>query len=406
MNILFLSPWHPYPPDNGSKLRAYHLIKALAQHHQVTLVSFAFDTARPEAPCDLHARCRDVRTVKLDPFAANRAGALRTFLSLRPVVSRPVPAMQELVAAVLGGRVFDAVIASTEMMADYALQAPASAVRILEEHNAMARWMEERYRRARHPLHRLRCWASWQKCRWYEARFYPRFDLITMVSEPDRRATLAAIGAGGPPVAVVPNGVDCRDRRPGLAEPLPDRLVYNGSLTYYANYNAVRFFLEEIFPRVRQARPQAHLVVTGSLAGVDTAGLPLSDGVTLTGFVEDVRLPVAQATACVVPLLDGGGTRLKVLEAMALGTPVVATSKGAEGLDVADGEHLLLADDPQTFAARTVELLSNPDLRRRLAANARCLVEQRYDWDAIGRRFVALVEETVARHRALLPSGD
>lgn len=403
MKILFLSTWFPYPPDNGSKLRVYHLIKALAQRHAVTLISFAFGTARPEAPCDLHAWCRDVRTVKLDPFAANRAGALRTFLSLRPVVSRPVPAMQALVAAALRGQAFDAVIASTEMMADYALQAPASAVRILEEHNAMARWMEERYRRARHPLQRLRCWASWQKCRWYEARFYPRFDLITMVSELDRCATLAAIGAGGPPVAVVPNGVDCQDRRPGLAEPLPDRLVYNGALTYSANYDAVRYFLQEIFPRVRQARPQAHLVVTGSLAGVDTAGLPLSDGVTLTGFVEDVRVPVAQATACVAPLLDGGGTRLKVLEAMALGTPVVATSKGAEGLDVADGEHLLLADDPQTFAARTVELLSNPDLRHRLAANARRLVEQRYDWDAIGRRFVALVEEAVAARRALSP---
>jgi len=409
MNILFLSTWYPHPPDNGSKLRTYYLLKALAQSHRVTLASFAFDTARPDEPADLRTWCQDIRVVRLDPFAFNRASALRTFLSPRPVASRPVPAMTRLVADLLRDRTFEVIIASTEMMADYALRARRAlpgAVCILEEHNSGTRWMHERYLAQRTPVQRLRCWVSWRKTIAYEGRLLRRFDLITMVSEQDRAATLSVLGREKAPVAVVPNGVDCQDRRPGLATPLPDRLVYNGSLTYYANYDAVRYFLREIFPRIRQARPQAHLVVTGSLTGVNTDGLPLDDGVTLTGFVPDVRMVVAQATVCVVPLLDGGGTRLKVLEAMALGTPVVATAKGAEGLDVTDGEHLLLADDPETFARRTVDLLSDADLRQHLAANARRLVEQCYDWDAIGRRFVALVEEAVARRRPLPPFRD
>ena len=131
--------------------------------------------------------------------------------------------------------------------------------------------------------------------------------------------------------------------------------------------------------------------------------MALDDTVCLTGFVDAVRLPVTAAAVCVAPIRQGGGTRLKILEAMALGTPGVATSKGAEGLDVTNGEHLLLADDAATFAARTVALLQNAALRAQLAANARRLVKQRYDWDAIGRRFVALVEETVQTRRTLSP---
>jgi glycosyltransferase involved in cell wall biosynthesis len=399
MNILFLSTWHPHPPDNGSKLRVYHLLRSLAERHQVTLLSFAFATARLEEAGPLEEWGIEVRAVPINPFEANRAGALRTFLSPRPMVSRPIPAMSRLAADALATQAFDAVVASTEMMADYALQAPVGTIKVLEEHNSMARWMRERYRGQAGALQKLRCWASWQKTRQYEARLFRRFDLITMVSEQDAAVSQALLPDGRPPVHVIPNGVDCRDRRPGLAQPVPGRLVFNGSLTYSANYNAMRWFLAEVYPRIKAEVPGVSLTITGSTQGVDLDGLALDESVTLTGFVEDVRLPVAEATMAIAPIREGGGTRLKILEAMALGTPVVATSKGAEGLDVVDGEHLLMADDPARFADCVIALLRDPALRARLVASARRLVEQRHDWDAIGRRFVALVEETVAQRR-------
>jgi polysaccharide biosynthesis protein PslH len=395
MNILFLATWFPYPSDNGSKLRVYHLLRALGKANAVTLLSFAFDTAQPAAPDGLTNWCRQIQVVTLNPFAANQAGPLRTFMSARPVASRPIPAMRSAVAAALCARAFDAVIASTEMTADYVLQAPPGTVKILEEHNAMTRWMHERYASAAGPVQRARCWASWQKRRRYEARAYRRFDLVTMVSEADRTATLAATGAQGPRVEVVPNGVDCRRNRPGLAQPQPLALVYNGALTYSANYDAMRWFLAAIYPRIRAQLPEVSLTITGATHGVDLGGLALDESVRLTGFVEDVRLPVAEASVCVTPIRQGGGTRLKILEAMALGTPVVATRKAAEGLAVVDGEHLLLADDPQRFADQTVTMLRDAALRARLAANARRLVESRYDWEQIGRRFVELVKTTV-----------
>lgn len=400
MNILYLSTWYPYPPDNGSKLRAYHLLRALAQAHAVTLVSFTFATARPAEPGQLRAWCGDIRALPVDPFAVNRAGALHTFLSLRPMASRPIPAMSQLVADVLRSGPFDAVIASTEMMADYALQAPPDTVRILEEHNAMTRWAHERYMEQTHPLQQLRCWASWQKGRRYAARLFSRFDLVTMVSEQDRAACLTDLPGYRGPVAVVPNGVDCARNRPSLGQPRANTLVYNGSLTYSANYDAMRWFLAEVYPLIKAQVPRVSLTITGSTQGVNLAGLALDDTVRLTGFLEDVRLPVAEAACCIAPIRQGGGTRLKILEAMALGTPVIATSKAAEGLNVREGEHLLLADDAPSFAERTFEVLQNHGLGRELAARARRLVEARYDWAQIGQRFVGLVEDVATQRRS------
>lgn len=395
MKILFLATWFPYPPDNGSKLRVYHLLRSLAKSHEITLVSFAFDTARPSNTGALHSWCRDIHVLPLNPFAVNRAGTLHTFLSLRPVASRSIPAMSQLVNDVLRTQTFDAVIASTEMTAEYALQAPPNVVEILEEHNSMTRWRQERFKEQQAPLPKLRYWVSWQKRRYYERRYYPQFDLVTMVSAEDERTTKELARGERPHVAVVPNGVDCVHNQPGLALTMPNTLVYNGALTYSANYDAMRWFLAQVYPRIKAKVPDVSLTITGSTKGVDLGNLALDDSVRLTGFVDDVRLPVAKAAVCVVPIREGGGTRLKILEAMALGTPVVATPKGSEGLALVDGEHLLLADDPQRFANHTVALLGDANRCARLATHARRLVKLHYDWEQIGRRFVELMEETV-----------
>lgn len=402
MKILFLSAWFPYPSDNGSKLRVYHLLQALGQSHEVSLLSFAFATAQPDIADGLRSLCADVQVIPVDPFAANQAGALRTFLSPAPMAARPLPAMVAATASLAAQGPFDLVIASTEMMAAYALQMPAATAKVLEEHNSLTRWMQERYDEQSNAVQRLRCWASWQKTRRYEVRLFNRFDLVTMVSVQDQGASRSLPGYRGR-VEVVPNGVDCTHNRSGLAQPQPASLVFNGSLTYSANYDAMQWFLAEIYPRIRVQMPDAALAITGSTQSVDLTGLALDDSVTLTGFVEDVRIPVAEAAVAVAPIRRGGGTRLKILEAMALSTPVVATSKGAEGLDVTDGEHLLLADDPQRFAEQVVALRADADLRARLAANARRLVEQRYDWDAIGQLFVDLVESVALDRRRPTP---
>ena len=216
MDILFLSTWFPYPPDNGSKLRVSYLLRALAKAHRVSLVSFAFGTARPDKAEDLRAMCCEVHVVRADPFAVNRAGPLRTFLSPRPVASRPIKEMSRLVADVIRGDRFDAVISSTEMMADYALQAPPSVARILEEHNSTLRWSWERYQSQESPIQSLRRWISWQKARHYEARLLRKFDMCTMVSDQDRAASVAMLPGPDPRIEVVP--VVAQPARTGVEE--------------------------------------------------------------------------------------------------------------------------------------------------------------------------------------------
>jgi len=198
---------------------------------------------------------------------------------------------------------------------------------------------------------------------------------------------------------VVPNGVDIESYTGDFGSPVPDTLTFTGVLTYFANFDAIGFFLEEIWPRVRASRPGAKLWITGRTEGVPLERLSLDEGVNFTGYLDDIRPHVARSQVCIVPLRVGGGTRLKILEAMALGTPVVSTSKGAEGLDVTAGQDILIADEPQAFANAVLRLLDDADLRARLSENGRRLVSERYDWREIGTRLNAFLERVTEETR-------
>jgi len=401
LKVLFFATWFPHPLDNGSKIRVYHLLRGLAAAgHRISLLSFAFDTADVDNAQEVRELCADAQTIQRNPFQRSTLEQRLRFFSPTPIVSRPVREMVQAARGATAGVRFDAAIASTFVTAPYALMAPAGTVRILEEHNAMSRWAWDRVTAQKGLTRRMYRWLSWYKEHLYESRLFRRFALCTMVSEQDREYCLDHLPGYRGPMAVVPNGVDCLRNRPGLAEPVPGSLVFNGSLTYRVNYEAMRFFLADVYPRVRLQVPNATLTITGSTAGVDLSGLRLDESVRLTGLVDDVRPYVAGAWACVTPILQGGGTRLKVLEAMALGTPVVGTSKAVEGYNLVPDEHFLLADDAGEFARQTVCLLREPELRARLARAGRAFVEAGYDWRTIGRRFAELCEATVAEAAA------
>lgn len=396
MQILFVATWFPYPVDNGSRIRVHHLLRALAERHEVHLLAFMPPEAGQYVQ-DLRAWCPHVAVVERPMFWRDRRKALLGYFSPQPrdVVAGYSPEMADLVKQSARHHRFDAVVASVVDVAPYALLVPDTP-HILEEHNFMTRWMEEQYQAQRGPAKRALRRMTWQKCRHYERQLYPQFDACTMVSEQDRRAVLSAIPGYTGRVEVIPNGVDLERNRPGLAEPEPDRLAFNGALTYYANADAMRFFAGEILPLIHRQRPGVRVKITGRTDGVDLSWLPADGSVALTGYLEDVRPAVAGSWACVVPLRSGGGTRLKILEAMALGTPVVATPKGAEGLDVTPEEDILIGERPGEFADQVVRLLADQELRRRLAENGRRLVEAKYGWQEIGRRFCELVEEAVS----------
>lgn len=394
MRILFLSSWFPYPLDNGSKIRAYNLLRSLAAGHDVSLVSFNV----PGETADVAAMSQVCRVVGVVPRPTYRPGGARAVFGLlsskpRHIVDTFSAEMACLIEGEVGAHPYDAIVASEAATSAYVPQ--KTIVPAIYEDVELAR-LRDQYAAADSTLARLRYGLTWQKTQRYTRWLLRRYAACTVVSEQER-AIVRDIAPGYDPIALIPNGVDTGLLRPGTLAPEPNTLIYSGALTYSANYDAVRFFLSEIWPLVRQAEPTTSLSITGKTDGVHLAGLALTDRVKLTGYLHDIHSAVARAWICIVPLRIGAGTRLKILEAMALGTPVISTSKGAEGLHVSHEENILIADTPQQFAAETIRLLRDPSLRLRLAENGRRMVESEYSWSEIGHRFVGVVESVVRR---------
>ena len=390
MRILVLSTWFPYPPDNGAKIRAYYLIRALSEKHDVTLVAFRpASTARAGSPERV-----EVLPVADDPFRHVNKPQIVKYASPTPLTFWPSRAMQDTIQRLKASRQFDAVFAIQTPAARYAASIP-DAPRVIDVDTSFSYQMQQRYEHSLNVGTRLRAWISWQKTHRYEQRVFRIFQAWIVASSLEADFVAGMVRARGGRVEIIRNGVDCEQFQPGRYPVRPNTLIYNGALTYSANYDAMQYFLSAIYPLIRQQNPAVTLTITGSTAGVDLDGLLLNESMNLTGHVDDVRPVLGSSRVSVVPLRQGSGTRLKILEAMAAGTPVVTTTKGAEGLDAVDGEHLLLADDAEVFADKTLWLLRNETLRQTLVKNARGFVEQRYNWGQIGRQFVEMLEETI-----------
>lgn len=375
MNVLVVSSWMPYPPDNGSQVRAFHLLTHLADHHRITLLAFA-TPARPADTRPLRAICNRLEIIE-PTRRPDRLGLRGLFSTIpRHQVQTDSPAMHGAVAKALAdqdvaiGLQVDAIYYLTRAAARVPLVFEEAEVSVLRDRFVSAQSMRDR---ARHGL-------TWWKYQRFVRTLAAPCAMTTVVSEQERRR-LIALGCDPARVCVVPNGV--RVPSAGVDRPKLPRLIYPGSVTYDANLDAVRYFLTSIFPLLRRERPTLEFWITGETAGTSIADLARLPGVTFTGRVHDVTTLIAESTACVVPLRIGGGTRLKILHAMAAGTPVVSTSKGVEGLELEAGQHLLVADAPEAFAEHVLHLFRRPDTAQRLAAAAQERVRLHYDWKTI-----------------------
>lgn len=400
MRLLFLSRWFPYPPTNGAKIRVFNLLKQLSQHHDVALLTFAEgeEPTNREALSVLRGICVNLRAVPYRRYNPRSRKALTGFLAGQPrfLADTFSDDMMSTLLAECAARPYDLLIASQLDMAPYALRVPG--VPALLEELDLSSIDTIRLSSSPWPM-RTRAVLTRIKLSAYLSRILPRFLACTVVSELDRSRLRALVPEFGR-IAVVPNAVDVPMYAGDFGEPVANRLVYAGSLAYAANFDAVEYFARDIFPMIRRTIPELLLRVTGTHSGLALPSCMRQPGIELTGFVDDVRPIVAQSWLSVVPLRQGGGTRLKILESMALGTPVVSTRKGAEGLDVTDGDELLMAEQPAEFAARALDLLRSPKQRAGLAARGRQLVERRYDWQIVGQDFRALVEDLGAEARS------
>jgi glycosyltransferase involved in cell wall biosynthesis len=393
MQILFLSRWFPAPADNGAKLRVLHLLRSLAQRHVVTLVSFTSDPPMPADERSLLEMCAGVHTVPLQEGSARPWDSVLGLLGRDP---RSVRASFSAEMQSTARRLWDAcrpevVISSQIDMAPYALRLPRTP-RILEELELMD--FRDQVSREAGPISLLRRQLMWAKRASYTRRVLACFDLCTVVSQEEARL-VRSVCPDGPSPVVVPNGAQVAPENRDRVSPVAGSIIYAGSVTYAPNLEAVDYFVREVLPAVRAEVPQAVFTVTGRTDGVSLDRLCQTPGVVFSGPLASTRSAVARSWLSVAPIHSGGGTRLKVLESLAVGTPVVSTTKGVEGLELEDGRHVLIADDASSFAEHTVCLLRDPDLRQRLGSEGRRQVARRYDWEQIGAAFCSLVERVV-----------
>jgi polysaccharide biosynthesis protein PslH len=386
MRILFLSDWFPVPVDNGSKLRIYNLLRGLAEKHEVTLLSFSENKdANPDHP-DLLSICQDIKIIPKKTFNPRNHKDLSGFFSSKPRLIRDTfsPEMAQSIKEHVSITNFDLVIASQLGTASYR-QFFRNIPAIFEE--VEIRTFYEKFRHARTVKGKIRDGLTWFKHRQYLAGLAQDFEACTVVSEKERALVSQTI-PNLRRVEVIPNFIDFDHYSEVQVCPQPKTLIFTGSFRYLPNYDAMVWFIRKVFPRLQECIPDVQLFITG-----DHGDLPLPEArnVTLTGFVRDIRPLLASAWVSIVPLREGGGTRLKILEAMALGVPVVSTSKGTEGLDLIEGKHFLMGDSAEVFAENVLLLFEDSIFRNRIVDQARQAIRDKFDRKTVFPQFENLM---------------
>lgn len=387
MNILFLSRWFPFPHNNGSKLRVYNLLHGLSQHHVVTLLCFSNQPIENSEVAAIRSICSEVYIIPWREFNPSSLRAKLGFLSLSPrsIIDTFSSEMAGKIAQLLDTQQYDLIIASELSMAAY--YPYFEDIPAIFEDLELGLSLDDSHctdwkKYIRHALTSL-------KLRAYLALLLDAFRVVTVVSNQEKELVQRNF-PNARNVLVIPNCVNIENYKDIHVESKPNTLVFTGSFRYHVNYEAMLWFVGEVFPLVLEKIPSTELIITGDHANLP---LPLIKNVTLAGYVDDIKSLIASSTVALAPLWSGGGTRLKILEAMAVGTPVIATSKGAEGLEAIQGEHLFLADDPVHFAEAVVQLLQDIELRSNISINARQLVMEKYNWLSVMPAFLVLVKE-------------
>lgn len=392
MKLLVVSNHLPRP-QWGASARNYHLLKALAREHIVSLLTFA-DSVQPAAPEDLALLRKYTHTLTLvhrQSVQAKRQQQLLSVLRGRSYLMNLliVPEMQKTFEILLTSEHFDGVLFEGILIAGY--RAPEGIKIIIDQHNLEYEVLQRTYEQEKPSL---RKWYSGQESRLVKRGELERCrgaNLVVVTSERERHLLQQELPQQT--IAIVSNGVDIEGfTRDEAAPETPHKVIFTGTMDYYPNTQAALFFAQQCWPLIRAQIPDATWQIVGRTPPPEVQRLAQLPGVTVTGWVADMRPHLSGAAVAIAPLQIGGGTRLKILEALAMQRAVVSTSIGCEGLAVEPGKHLLVADQPAAFAEAVITLLQRAELRKTLGEAGRALVETTYGWDRCGADLLQAVE--------------
>jgi glycosyltransferase involved in cell wall biosynthesis len=406
VKVLWLSHFVPWPPRGGALQRSHNLLRRAASAHEVSVIALnqsalLAPSEIPAASAALSEFCASLAVFPI-PSEASRArwlgmvggGLLRTTpYDVNWLRSRQ---MTSCVREIARRGDVDLVHVDTLGLMPYA-ELFSGVPLVLNHHNVESQMMARRASLEQAPIRRRYLQFEAHRLAGFERRACPVVESNLVVSELDGERLRRAVG--GVPIAVVENGVDIEFFSPG-GVPVPKTILFVGGMDWYPNREAVRILVDEIWPRLAAADPGWRLTVVGRNPSPELLAAARDPRVTAAGFVDDVRPYLSAAEMCVYPIRDGGGTRLKVLDAFAMGKPLIATRLAVEGIEAVEEVHYLPAETADEFATRIRALAAQVESRRLLGREARALVERRYGWEQIGDRMLAAYDSAAAARRA------
>jgi len=388
MKILFVAPNVPYPLDNGGRIRVYKLMESLAERgHEIDLLAFNRSESGPENADAMRKLCKNVDVVPLlerQRISNKRRNQLRSLLQNRPYQYAAFfsAQMQNELIRIVQERDYDIIQFEFSQMCYYEL--PDYSNCVLDQHNIEAELLYRTYTTESNLIRKIYSFLEWRKFHRDEINHTRKFPLCLTTSARD--AEMLQAEAAEPAYHVIPNGVDCTffSDNGRVTDPDKNTIIFTGTIDYHPNLDGLKYFLNEIFPLIEKKLPDVKFYIVGrSPPPLIQAYGESSENIIVTGGVEDMRPYFDKAGVVVVPLRIGGGTRLKILEAMAMSKAVVSTSIGAEGINTTQEKDIVLADTPAIFAQAVVDLLNDKARQENMGLAGRQLVEEKYDWRSI-----------------------
>ena len=395
MKILFLSPTVPFPLTDGGRIRVFNLLKQIAEKSDVTLLALETQPTDAEGVAELQQLGIQVHLVPNAPTLPRVSfGTLvNAFFKRQPItVARyDLPTYRQKFRELVATENFDLV--HYEMFHTAQFHTETELPSVLSQQNVDSAIWRRLCGETANPFYKFAYWTQQLAFQRYERVLSPKFDAVTCTSDID--AAVFQRHCAADTIEIIPNGVDVTHYQPDFTSEAPAHLIYIGSMDWYPNEDAVAFFADEVLPGIQDKVPDVQFSIVGGNPSARVQKLAEREGVVVTGRVPEIKPYFAEATVFVVPLRIGSGTRLKILEALAMGKAIVSTSVGAEGLDLKDGEEIFIADAPTAFADAVTRLLTDVSLRRRVGENGRTRVEQDYDWRSIGEKLHTLYESLI-----------
>lgn len=394
MRILFVTPYVP----SRIRVRPFHLIKSLSTKHEISLVSLLCDEYERELVQDIAKYCASVDLIPLPKWQAyvNCLMALPTLMPLR-VAYYQSPAFADCIRRVIHDRNIDVVHGELIKVVP-TLRTMLAQERIpflFDSVDCISSYLQQQLKSARNPLKKAFVYTELKKMRRYERRSLLEFAQVAITSAHDRDF-LVALEERLKHIQVVPNGVDTEYFTPPTSQREKDSLVFCAKMDYYPNSQAIISFCREVLPLIWKHRPQVHLTIVGNNPPPAVRNLGADERITVTGYVPDIRLYLGKASIALAPLQVAAGMQNKVLEALAMGTPMVATPGSCRSLQVKNGVDLLVAERAQDYADAVLKLLDNPQLALSLGSSGRRYVECYHSWAAAANILSELYQTLVA----------